>query len=295
MSFTWSVPSINALSISYLMTMWRGYVTSSLSTRISEGSVISLRRACSARGVASGPFSSGIVSRILESRYGMHGSLRATIRSHSSDWLSWTPIERAALTGRPSYPRFRPCSYRACPVSWIVAIMPSRMSSSLYRDVIRTSVGWELLVKGCTLTSMRPLEKSKPISCDTLRLSSDCFSLLMLAERKVLAGFLPLLSSSRRGIRPAFISANTSSMRAAVIPGSNSSSRTSYAGRLGSIIAAFRLERSTHCSRNGSNLLKSDSFLASTHACMAALSSSAACWASSFVTEAFRLYSLAAR
>lgn len=43
----------------------------------------------------------------------MKGLSSATMRSHSSDWLSWMPIDMAALTGSPSYWRLRPCDETA--------------------------------------------------------------------------------------------------------------------------------------------------------------------------------------
>mmetsp|Transcript_12953 Transcript_12953/g.36405 ORF Transcript_12953/g.36405 Transcript_12953/m.36405 type:complete len:233 (-) Transcript_12953:461-1159(-) len=222
----------------------------------------------------------------------MKGLLRATMRSHNSDWLSCRPMDRAAFTGSPSYSRLRPCSYRAWPVSWMVAIRPSRMSASWYRDVMRTSVGWVPPVKGCTLTSIRPLAKSKPMSFAIFRLSSACFSTeTFMPAMKEASGLEPLLSSSRSGTTPALSSANISSMRAEVMPGSNSSMSTSYGGREGSIMLAFVLEILTQRSRNGANLLKSEALRASTHACMALLSSSAISFARSLVIDDFLLKS----
>mmetsp|Transcript_24800 Transcript_24800/g.44174 ORF Transcript_24800/g.44174 Transcript_24800/m.44174 type:complete len:318 (+) Transcript_24800:3073-4026(+) len=168
------------------------------------------------------------------------------------------------------------------------------MSSSLKRVVMRTSVGWEPPVKGCTLTSTRPLEMSKPSHWESSLLSSACFSTLTGEERNETSGSVPERSSLSRGTIPAFSSSNISSIREEVMPGSNSSSSTSYAKREGSIMAAFCRDTATHCSRYGANLLKSDSLRASTHACIASVSSSAIRLARSFVTDAFRLKSRAA-
>jgi hypothetical protein len=53
------------------------------------------------------------------------------------------PAQLAWLTGWPSWSMLRPCSYSACPVSWMAPVMPSVRSSRLKRVVMRTSVGWE--------------------------------------------------------------------------------------------------------------------------------------------------------
>mmetsp|Transcript_6496 Transcript_6496/g.16829 ORF Transcript_6496/g.16829 Transcript_6496/m.16829 type:complete len:231 (+) Transcript_6496:802-1494(+) len=229
--------------------------------------MISFSLAWSASGVADGPCSSGSRSSSLGSRNCMKGLSSATMRSHSSDWLSWMPIDMAALTGSPSYWRLRPCSYSAWPVSWIVPVRPSMTSFALNRVVMRTSVGWLPPVKGCTLTSRRPMFVLKPRSMATSLHRLACASTSHSPCRKLRSGAVPpSFSSLMSGTRPLRTVAKMVSSRAAVMPFSKSSRHTSYAGRVGSMMAHFSRTSSTHSCSTGANLLKSSAWRAAIQA-----------------------------
>mmetsp|Transcript_62519 Transcript_62519/g.191233 ORF Transcript_62519/g.191233 Transcript_62519/m.191233 type:complete len:253 (+) Transcript_62519:358-1116(+) len=216
---TVTVPSNSPSSISKRRITCSGYVTSSASTRIIDSSRTLFTAAYRSSGVRSSGNASGNAPRILGSKYLANAGLSPTMRSQSKDWLSWIAMPAAAFTGSPSYSKQRPCSYRACPVSWIAPVSPSMMSSALKRVVIRTSVGCAPPVNGWTLTSKRPRSKSKPNATETSLQSAACFSVSYSPWSHEESGGVPFSRKSRNNpTMPILTASNISRIRAAVRP-----------------------------------------------------------------------------
>mmetsp|Transcript_48652 Transcript_48652/g.97369 ORF Transcript_48652/g.97369 Transcript_48652/m.97369 type:complete len:213 (-) Transcript_48652:329-967(-) len=197
-----------------------------------------------------------------------------TQRSQSSDWLSCVAMPKGSLTGRSMWRDARPCSYSACPHSWMVPITPSIQFSSEYRVVIRTSVGCDPPVKGCTDTSILPFSKSNPSASATSRHISACLAGSHSGPPLSAAGTSLSLGSAATwsaicvimGASPLFTSSKTAAMRGAFILGSKLSMAPSYRSMSGLVTFKISLRRSIMASRCGEYASKSACERARTHA-----------------------------
>ena len=156
----------------YLKITWSGYVSSSASTLIKLG-VILRHFWCSAEADHSFPETSNS-SAMTGAKNSKNSRDRQACISNVKDWLSWSTMPLASPTGCPLHSFGNPCSYKACPVSWITPIRLLAQSCSSYRVVMRTSSGMPP-EKGCALLSSRPFWKLKPCWAINFRPSFFCF------------------------------------------------------------------------------------------------------------------------
>mmetsp|Transcript_8164 Transcript_8164/g.19888 ORF Transcript_8164/g.19888 Transcript_8164/m.19888 type:complete len:292 (-) Transcript_8164:627-1502(-) len=239
-SSTETLPEKRSRSISNRRITCSGYVTSSASTRMREGSTMftAWYMSCAVQLLVCGKYlwTMGVA-------HSQKASDCPTIRSQRSDWLSCTAMPSASLTGRSMCSFDRPCSYMAWPHSWIVPATPSIQFSSEYRVVMRTSVGWEPPVNGCTETSIRPSLKSNPIApAISLHIAACCEGTQSGPPRSgaltsLREGFALTLAATCliSGARSAFTLAKMSTRRASLMPGSNLSTAASYNALPGSV------------------------------------------------------------
>ena len=294
-------PRIKPISNSVRNKMCNGYVNSSASTRITDGFLTTFKDACNWASVT---LSNSFGNDFFNSgkRNVEKDGDNATIRSHNNDCDSWTPIECARDTGWFAYSvTFLPCSYNACPVSWIVPVKPSDKSFSLYRVVIRTSPGPHPPVNGCTDTSNLPFSKSNP---SFNAISFDNFACVSTSNVPPLTTFSPFFNATGdsfsytlliKSTTHVFTTGKISSNRSAVIPLSYSSKLVLNASSPGLINSHRALTRSTHSFNIGENVLKSFAVLAFTHVWYPSDCNSAAFFAISAGIFALLSYSSFAR
>mmetsp|Transcript_51314 Transcript_51314/g.121602 ORF Transcript_51314/g.121602 Transcript_51314/m.121602 type:complete len:288 (+) Transcript_51314:276-1139(+) len=240
-SSTETLPEKRSRSISNRRITCSGYVTSSASTRMREGSTMftAWYMSCAVQLLVCGKYlwTMGVA-------HSQKASDCPTIRSQRSDWLSCTAMPSASLTGRSMCSFDRPCSYMAWPHSWIVPATPSIQFSSEYRVVMRTSVGWEPPVNGCTETSIRPSLKSNPIApAISLHMAACCTGSQSGPPRRGAAtswrdGSAATLAAMflMRGAKSSLTALNISTSRGSFILGSNASMAASYRSMSGLVV-----------------------------------------------------------